>query len=228
MTGDSGEAPRVEAGTVSTGPATQVRDTPLDEVPAYLREGGVLVLGESDVDTLVPTADPEVVDASDRSDVRRVLAFGDATGTSTAADPRITLTRAGCETTVTADGAGGVERLRYELRLPDADTARAEGGARGRRAGRRHGGLRLLGVRSRRARPVGGHRGRHVVHDSLRSRTTRAGHWRISAETPLGDSGSHERRCATARIIAAGPRGRWPPCVARRVRVPRPCHRGWA
>ena len=116
-------------GTVLAGPATQVRDTPLDEVPAYLREGGVLVLGESDVDTLVPTADPEVVDASDRADVRRVLAFGDATGTSTAADPRITLMRAGGETTVTADGAGGVERLRYELRLPEADAARAEGGA---------------------------------------------------------------------------------------------------
>lgn len=112
---------------VEEGPATLVRDTPLDEVPAYLRAGGVLVLGASDVDTLVPTDDPEVVDAEDRAGVRRVLAFGDASGTSAAGDPRVTLSRQGGETTVTTEGGGAALQVLFELPLPDAESAVAEG-----------------------------------------------------------------------------------------------------
>jgi len=113
-------------GQVHEGPTTVVRDTPLDEVPAYLRAGGVLVLGAADVDTLVSTEDPEVVDAEDRAAVRRILALGDETGTSVTTEPRVTLTRGADRTTVTTDG-GGPLRLHFELHLPDAAEASAEG-----------------------------------------------------------------------------------------------------
>lgn len=113
-------------GEVHTGPTTVVRETPLDEVPAYLRAGGVLTLGAPDIDTLAPTDDPEVVDAADRADVRRILAFGDASGRTAADHPRVTLTRAADSTTVTATG-GETVRLLLALHLPDSAAATVDG-----------------------------------------------------------------------------------------------------
>ncbi|MBI2896527.1 MAG: glycoside hydrolase family 31 protein [Deltaproteobacteria bacterium] len=112
---------------VVEGPTVMVRDTPLDEVPAYLRAGGILVLGSPDVDTLADAEAEGIVDARDRADVRRVLAFGDAAGASVTDSPSVSISSEGGEMVVSSSSPGGVESLLFELRLPGASTAAAEG-----------------------------------------------------------------------------------------------------
>ncbi len=108
---------------VHFGPATIPRDTPLDEVPAFLRAGGILVLGSPEIDTLVPTDDVDVVDSQDRASFRRVIAFGDENGASATAQPRITMSVGKLSSFwVQSADPGDVTEIFFQIHRPRGDS----------------------------------------------------------------------------------------------------------
>jgi hypothetical protein len=71
------------------GGRTVVRDAPLDVIPLYQRAGTIVTLLPDDVQTLVATDDPSVIDMTDRAgilDVRVALGPNDRSATITLVD----------------------------------------------------------------------------------------------------------------------------------------------